>query len=1179
MPPSPSPRRSLKEFSHRRGHSFGSILPAKPKDDELILFTDMQKHERDNFLLEPAEDFDESISKLSYFRDLKLGVNIAARGESRDLLNADGERNDYDWLLTPPETPLFRSLDDEEDQRIGMALRGRTQIKPISISRSSTMENTRRSNRSSASPSRLSPSPRSCSSTVLTRTRSSNSSSRCSPPLTLQPATPSRRSSTPASKTLTPPRRSPSPASRRMSTSSSDPVSNGRRGSSPVKASHRSSSPKLQGWQSSHPGFSFEAPPNLRTSLSDRPLSHSRGGSPSSFSGLDMNWRGRRQSMSPTPSRRASSTHSNDRDHFSSYSKASATSSAEDDLEFTQSIPNSYSSSTAARKNLSVMKSRTIASPKKPSKSFSPSSAPKRSFDSAVWLMDHRKTPQDKFRPLLSSVPSTTFGVVKGDDIHSSMSSHNSSIATSSNLSSEYGVTFGPCMGSDQEQSDVLGECEATPRSVIYEDISIIDKLDGLNEGRSCHQCTLSTTQSGPESPSSVQYAESTIEGLNMESRIAQTSCNVVSSSKVGNTKMATCTRCGKSFNAIEDGEEANFCEECALVDEVLFVDPKTQTMEEGHQQDHKTKKFKPCVAWENPHIASDCIEDIKKLSLDSQLANDEPQAGCPQKCPQSQSTMDTTDRLLLQQHGENVAQNLRPHDTGDSPQGDSIDISPHQCSVTVCQQKELTSVVECDISRDQTTKHRNEASKCLLESMYEGTKFVSDTLTIDSSHKTGSVEHLNLKAENTEGAGISVLLLQKSSSNKWPVVEGRPLSATNVLCSEPYYTRDSVSTQKRTTGWDSSSAASSIDQGSSRQSVHLERLKSSNRYDFEKSQISSTASCQSIASMSDVSTSNRSVSVCPQSNAIVDIGFLTDNSESSASRTMNYAQEFDESCKYTLSSAIECWSAAQAIVNDDGDSFGDVAIQNQSTGRKAHKDNISANSCSLDMKMHSNIPLSLPPEESCIQKTEEGTSAITQCCSDGTPEHPDECGIDNQQTQYEAVPSSNEANRLDDGCVSVISEEDLLISATEDSTMELPGNEKSLATVRGSGEQIQRCFTLEEVTDTILFCSSIAHDIAYRAATIGLEREQQSELASAPRPTVTMVEQPISRGDASLQPPNRRMSRHRKRSEGGTVTETDKLEVVTKDPVSVRPVPELLRTSDSMKPPKVESKCNCAIM
>ena len=40
-----------------------SILPAKSKDDELTLFKDMQKHERDNFLLEPAEDFDESICK------------------------------------------------------------------------------------------------------------------------------------------------------------------------------------------------------------------------------------------------------------------------------------------------------------------------------------------------------------------------------------------------------------------------------------------------------------------------------------------------------------------------------------------------------------------------------------------------------------------------------------------------------------------------------------------------------------------------------------------------------------------------------------------------------------------------------------------------------------------------------------------------------------------------------------------------------------------------------------------------------------------------------------------------------------------------------------------------------------------------------------------------------------
>jgi hypothetical protein len=244
------------------------------------------------------------------------------------------------------------------------------------------MDNTHRSSsRSSASPSRLSPSPRS-----VARTRPSSSSSRSSPP-PLQAPMPSRRPSTPpAAKALGPPRRSPSPASRRMSTGSSGPTLNGTRGASPVKANHRSPSPKPHGWQSNVPGFPFDAPSNLRTSLPNRSVSCSRGGSPS-FSGVDMGSRGRRQSMSPTPSRRASSPHSIERDRMSSYSKASATSSGEDDLDSMQSIPMSYSSSPAVKKCLAVMKTRSIAASKNLTKSFSPSSVPKRSFDSAVWLM------------------------------------------------------------------------------------------------------------------------------------------------------------------------------------------------------------------------------------------------------------------------------------------------------------------------------------------------------------------------------------------------------------------------------------------------------------------------------------------------------------------------------------------------------------------------------------------------------------------------------------------------------------------------------------------------------------------------------------------------------------------------------------------------------------------------
>uniref|UniRef100_A0A0A9BXT1 Uncharacterized protein n=1 Tax=Arundo donax TaxID=35708 RepID=A0A0A9BXT1_ARUDO len=573
------------------------------------------------------------------------------------------------------------------------------------------------------------------------------------------------------------------------------------------------------------------------------------------------------------------------------------------------------------------------------------------------------------FRPLLSSVPSTTFGVGKGNDMRRPMLPHNFSITTSSNASSERGANFGPCVDNVQGRLDVVGECEATTSSIILKDVFMFEKLDELNEGASCHQCSLRATQSGPESPSTLKYVESARQDLDMErSRTAQTSCNFGSSSEVGHGKMGTCARCGKLFNTMNVDGEVDYCEECTLINEVSFVNRKIQILEETHQQDCKTTNSKPCFTSDAPHTTPDCSEDINEASLDSQLVNDKPQADCLQSCPQSQSTADTTEEMLLGQHVENLAENIRPHDN--SSLGNSIDISSQQYSESDYQQTEPTSVIKCDILRDQTCDHHNEMPKYLPESICESIEFVSDTCTSDNYHKMGSVGHPNLKAENMEGAGISVLLLQKSSSNKWPVVEGRPLAATNILCSEPYYTRDSGSMLKRTIGRDSSSAASSIDQGSSRQSdIHSERLKSSNRYEFEKVQISSTVSCQSIASMSDLSISNSSVSLCPRSDALLDTGFQTDNSESSASRTMICTEELVGSCKYTLSSAIECWSAAQAIVNDESESFGDVVIQNQSTVGMAHRDNLSTNSCSSDTEMHSNIPLSLSPEEICIQK------------------------------------------------------------------------------------------------------------------------------------------------------------------------------------------------------------------
>ncbi|CAI9768763.1 unnamed protein product [Fraxinus pennsylvanica] len=114
MPPSPamriSPRRELRAENHKRGRSLGNAIPYREKVDDLALFNEVQNKEKENFLLQSNDDFEDAfLTKLRHFSDNKGGITIPARGEGSDLLNA-GDKNDYDWLITPPETPLFPSL-------------------------------------------------------------------------------------------------------------------------------------------------------------------------------------------------------------------------------------------------------------------------------------------------------------------------------------------------------------------------------------------------------------------------------------------------------------------------------------------------------------------------------------------------------------------------------------------------------------------------------------------------------------------------------------------------------------------------------------------------------------------------------------------------------------------------------------------------------------------------------------------------------------------------------------------------------------------------------------------------------------------------------------------------------------------------------------------------------------
>lgn len=651
---------------------------------------------------------------------------------------------------------------------------------------------------------------------------------------------------------------------------------------------------------------------------------------------------------------------------------------------------------------------------------------------------DHRKAPQDRFRPLLSGAPASTFGAGNGIDVHKPMFSHNSSLTTSSNANSYHGATFGSYTPGSQEQRDLVGEWEEDGSSRGHEDIFMFDKLDELNE----EDIHYKSMESMDNSLVIVKHLVSGRQDLEGSRRPNQSLCHSTDSSQVGNSKIATCSRCGKLFDVMDVDEEGVYCGVCASEVGNIFTGPTVQTIGEENQQYDKTAKLKPCIA-SDPPKPTDCIGYSKEVSLDHQLVNSESYTACLDQAPPIHSMGHTPKEMLLGQE-EKIDAEHRKKPVGDSL-GNTNDISFHRSNVTECEQTEPTSVGHDLFIRDQMDKHNHGLSQC--------NETVSETVTSDNSPQLGSTTYQNPKLETTEGTGISVLLVPKSNSNKWPVVEGRALAATSILCSEPYYARDGVSMMKRSFGLDSSSAASSSDLGSSRQStICFERLRSGKRGDFEKSQISSTMSRQSIASVSDMSICSSSASLCPQSDAVGGSCFPIDTLESTTSRTLISSEENDAFCKDALPSAMECSSSSQVIADDDRpvdlkiqsylSEVGDTTVENHCAGRMADMDHTSTNMYSLDTEMLSDTRESSGPEESCMPETEEDTYAISQCNKGSAPEHSsDENNFDDIQMQSEIVQGSAEENRLDDCCMSAISEEDVLISGQEADIRKLPND------------------------------------------------------------------------------------------------------------------------------------------
>ncbi|XVF37382.1 hypothetical protein REPUB_Repub20aG0003200 [Reevesia pubescens] len=347
---------------HRRGQSLnGELLLPRASDENLDLFS---KNRRSLSVASSDESSDVSV---------KVGRPVGKGGLDDLLSSTDGGKHDYDWLLTPPGTPLFPSSEGSESQSTSLAPRSNPKVRSVSTTKASRLSVSQPESNHSSRPTRSSSVTRSSLSssystyslnrgTSILNTSSASVSSYTRPsspitrsPSTARPSTPSARSttsrpSTPSkvrpsstssysdksrpsqsSRPSTPTSRPQIPANLNSTAvhSNSRPSTPTRRNSMPSLSSAAGASPSAcrivsngrsaaPASRPSSPGprvrppqpvvppdFPLDTPPNLRTTLPDRPISAGR-----SRPGASVNMKGNQDTSSSVnmPRRHSSPT-------------------------------------------------------------------------------------------------------------------------------------------------------------------------------------------------------------------------------------------------------------------------------------------------------------------------------------------------------------------------------------------------------------------------------------------------------------------------------------------------------------------------------------------------------------------------------------------------------------------------------------------------------------------------------------------------------------------------------------------------------------------------------------------------------------------------------------------------------------------------------------------------------
>ncbi|GLJ44351.1 hypothetical protein SUGI_0929010 [Cryptomeria japonica] len=1270
MAPPPVLRRSPVRERHRRGRSVESALNDRDQEDELALFQDMQTKEKDNFLHHSGDDSDESISlKLRGLSDFRLSISTPVNRESNDLMNNDADKNDYDWLLTPPDTPLFPSL-DERTSPVSISQRGRPQSQPIRIPGPLRSESSSRAGRSSASPRRSSPSPGSSSVNTYSKRRASPGPSASVSP-TLRSLTPSVRVSTATSKPSTPPIRSTTPTLRRSSIGSGSVVAKG--GSSSGKAIRgSSSSPKLQSWHSNNPEFAAEPPPNLRTSISDRPTSSTRGSSPASRRGLSpVSKRGsspasghgiesgtRRQSVSPTVSRSASSSNSHERDRFSSQSKGSAVSSCEDEMDSVQStFSGKRRTSTVGvlgrqvtRKQEPYPHSKIQSFSNRSTRStamanISMSSAPKRSFDSAGRQTDVRRNSQSMFRPLLSSAPATSFYANKASSIQRRTYSMNSSMTTSSNASSEHGASVMPDIeGSEHDQDDAGSEWEKSSFPHVQEDVLVVDKIEVKHTDSKTRSPGIDGQQEdGPDHDVTGSISVTTDIHLDAHKDYSFSEMKSSDLDYWKNGKVVVDMKVKSLPNVINNG--LSDCNHNDAIGSTILNDHVAGMVNAkvGESDSHRNEFARNIVDDSADGTFVDIQVDVPgknsilkrdnngtRRYLQASLLSDL-DTGTVQKFNCTSGQESSIPKSAEKQDAE----------IGPFPSKQAENIEPRYLEESNL--IESVGKIENQIFPNNFTeaKQQESVSKLIGE---EGTKKAGirdDLRCITGIHlqDTHGKVSLESKGELSRVSSVSMNCLSRANSCKWPVVHSKVVNTAD-LREEGLRLRRSLNDLKSIRCEENASTSQSSDACSKQSEIRLIRQMSVRKLEIDNPAMSSNTKVPSGMTNSAMRVQN-------------DTFQIPDHGENAATEVGDSFIDVFESSSWMQSRALEHTTSAPS--EEPGRRHQSGTPESITRNNFIESVSISQNNpllTEMDSNINENLVLKITTEGQCCpsdivsnMETQDWQDVCTENCENSCScsEQLGEDGIvDKKQAEAQGheqdrktadndccvqfssdlvVP--NEQNIAEGGCFNNLNDTDkccqneVTASHTEQNSIEIPTEPSFPSTSEENGQSqdmfpnhpqadgskeesthvsqeennikadaprgLSRSLTLEEATDTILFCSSIVHSLVYKAATIAMEKENCSS-TEVLRPMVTIVgKTETDHRNSCARASGRRTSKFHKIKSRQTAAHLQapscNIETNLKNQEPVMHVVTNPESADTLKPPTINSKCNCTIM